>query len=381
MPRTMNRIPPTFAAHAAFAVLFLIAGTARGAEDDLHRELCKVAEQVKLLLDQKGQDAIAVGDFRGPAKLAASGGPAITKALGDELKKLGVAVKRRAELEINGEYRDVEDKKSKGLGVEIKAHVVDHSGAEIVAFEPRGLFNVTTIASLIGVTVELPADATDEERSKKLGDAIDKPEVHLASTRISAGAGSPYAIEVLVKADGAPRPRAASKDDDGFAFLKIKRGEIYSIKLINDSPYDAAVTLTIDGLNMFAFSENSSYRVVMVPARKSGVILGWHRTNKVSDSFQVTEYAKSAAAEKLPDSAGLGTITVSFAAAWPKGQPPPEDEASATKGGRSGDATGKGPPVDALYTEVVRDVGKLRASVSVRYTKDADPKDLPGSKP
>ena len=381
MPRTMNHPPPVAAALALTALLILAPATARGAEDDLHRELSKVAEQVKLLLDQKGQDSIAVGDFRGPAKLAASGGPSITKALGDELKKLGVAVKRRAELEINGEYRDVEDKKSKGLGVEIKAHVVDRAGAEIVAFEPRGLFNLTTIASLIGVTVELPADATDEDRGKKLGDAIDKPEVHLANTRISAGAGSPYAIEILVKAGAEPHPRAATKDDDGFAFLKIKRGEIYSVKLINDSPYDAAVTLTIDGLNMFAFSEKSAYTVVIVPAKKSGIIAGWHRTNKVSDSFQVTEYAKSAAAEKLPDASALGTITASFAAAWPKGQPPPEDEASATKGGRSGDATGKGPPVDALYTEVVRDLGKLRASVSVRYTKDADPKDLPGSKP
>jgi hypothetical protein len=95
----------------------------------------------------------------------------------------------------------------------------------------------------------------------------------------------------------------------------------------------------------------------------------------------VTEYARSAAADRLPSSSSVGTITAGFAAAWPQGSPPPADEASAKKGGRSGDATGKGPPVETKFTEVVRDVGRLRASVSVRYTKDDDPRDLPAPKP
>ena len=64
------------------------------------------------------------------------------------------------------------------------------------------------------------------------------------------------------------RPRAASKDEDGFAFLKINRDEIYAVKLINDSPHDAAVTLTIDGLSVFAFSENSNYTYWIVRARR-----------------------------------------------------------------------------------------------------------------
>ena len=83
----------------------------------------------------------------------------------------------------------------------------------------------------------------------------------------------------------------------------------------------------------------------------------------------MTEYAKSAAAEKLPSSTSVGTITAGFAAAWPQGAPPPEDEASAKKGGRSGDATGRGPAVETQFTEVLREIGRLRAAVSVRYTK------------
>jgi hypothetical protein len=365
----------------ALALWVVAAVPVRAADSDLNKEMAEMAKKIKLLLDQKGQDAIAVGDFTAPAKLAASAGPAIAKALADELKKLEVTVKRRAELEVNGRYEDADDKQSKLLAVRIKAHVVDRSGDEIIALEPRAIFNVTTIAALTGLTLTMPADATDQERNDKLGEAIDNPQVHLANTRISAGGDSPYAIEVLVKAGGDLRPRAATKDGDGFAFLKIRRAEAYAVKLVNDSPHDAAVTLTIDGLNVFAFSENKAYSHYIVPSKKSLTVPGWHRSNQISDSFVVTEYAKSAVAESLPSSTSVGTITASFAAAWPQGSTPPDDEASGKKGARSGDATGKGPPVEFKLSEVVREVGRLRASVSVRYSKDEDPKDLPSSKP
>jgi hypothetical protein len=362
-------------------MMLCLAPPAQAAASDLDRELAVMAKQIKLLLDQKDQDAIAVGDFRGPAKLAASSGPAIAKALTDELKKLGIAVKRRAELEVNGDYRDVEDRATKLLAVAIKAHVVDRSGAEVVAFEPRGILNVATIATLLGVTATIPADASDEIRNEKLTNALDNPSVHLAKTRNSAGPDSPYALEILVKSGGEYRPRAASKDDDGFAFLKIKRDETYAVKVINDSRYDAAVTLTVDGLSVFAFSANTSYTHWIVPRQGTLTVLGWHRTNTVSDSFRVTEYAQSAVAERLPNSANVGTITATFTAAWPKNATPPADEAEVKPGERSADATGKGPPVATNFTEVVRVVGRVRAAISVRYTKDDIPKDRPRSAP
>ena len=376
--RVRNRIP---LATAILAGLLAAHASPARAGGELDEKMTAVAKKIKLLLDQKGRDSIAVGEFRGPAKLASSAGPAISKALEDELKKLGVACKRRAEYEVNGDYRDVASKTNKDLAILIKAHVVDQSGAELVAFEPREIISFSTIASLIGVTVSMPADGTADERNDKLTKAVDDPNVHLAGTRISAASDSPYAIEVLVKVGADYRPRAATKDGDGFAFLKIKRGEAYEVRLINDSPHDAAVTLTIDGLSVFAFSANTGYTHWIVPNKGSLTVPGWHRSNKVADSFLVTEYAKGAAAEKLPSSASVGTVTATFAAAWPKGKPPPEDEPSAPKGARSGDATGRGPAVGTKFTEVVREVGRLRASVSVRYNKDADPKDLPDSKP
>src|SRR6185436_8471640 len=112
-------------------------------------------------------------------------------------------------------------------------------------------FNFTTIASLMGTTVSLPAGADTKTRENALGSAIDKPDVTLsketpkatANTLISASADSPYAMEILVKAGGRYLPRAATKDADGLAFLRIKRNELYSVRLINRSDHDAAVTL------------------------------------------------------------------------------------------------------------------------------------------
>jgi hypothetical protein len=355
------------------AVLAMAGGLARAQQpDDLHREMAELARQVKGLLDQKGNDAIAVGDFRGPARLASSGGPAIAKTLIEALKALGVSVKRLAALEINGEYRDVEDGKTHLLALEIKAHIVDRAGAEIVEFEPRGLFSVPLIVALTSPTVALPPGADDKERNDVLADNIGRnPKVHLAGSRISTQPKSPYAIEVLVKEKGEFVPRAAT-NDDGLAFVKIGRGETYAVKLINDSPFDAAVVLTIDGLNVFAFSENKNYSFWIVPSKQTLTIPGWHRTNAKADSFLVTEYARSAVAEALPNSASVGTITASFSAAWPQGANPPEDEAPSKKGGRAGDATGHGPETPTSFVEVVREIGRLRDAVSVRYTKTGD---------
>jgi hypothetical protein len=135
---------------------------------------------------------------------------------------------------------------------------------------------------------------------------------------------------------------------------------------------------------MFAFSENQKYEVVIVPKGTQGIIPGWHITNERTDAFQVSEYAKSAVAKLLPSSSSIGTISASFKAAWPKDSSPPSDEGDGKQGSRDADATARGKPVDpkgTRYNEVVRNIGKLRESVSVHYNKSLEPANLPDSKP
>ena len=132
---------------------------------------------------------------------------------------------------------------------------------------------------------------------------------------------------------------------------------------------------------MYSFSDNENYEVVFVHAGKSGIIPGWHRTNDVSDSFQVAEYAKSAVAKLLPSSSTFGTITVSFKAAWPKDALTAGRRArpQAEHAIRRRDLAGQ--PIDAKYVEETRNIGQFRGSVSVRYNKAVDPADLPKQNP
>lgn len=113
-----------------------------------------------------------------------------------------------------------------------------------------------------------------------------------------------------------------------------------------------AIRLTIDGLNIFTFSDirfkdgpkkgDPLHQVYLIKPHAAIAIKGWHRTYESSESFVVTEYAKTAAAS-LDSKANLGTITAAFAAAWPEGQPPPADEPPKKKSTTNGDGTGFGP--------------------------------------
>ena len=349
-------------------VLLWSAGPARAA-GELRKELAEVAKDVQKLLQGRRESVIAVGQFTGPANFPTSAGPGIAQVLTEELQKAGITVKARANLGIKGEYL-ISRAPGSPPAVRLKGTVEDESGKVITDFTfDRTIHNEADFLEMIGTTVEFnPSEPIHE---KKLGESLSKPQVHIDGTLISAGPTSPYAVEVVV--NGTPQKAV---NDDGLAFVKIDRGDTYAVRLVNRSPHDAAVTLTIDGLNVFAFSElrqkdgphrgDPLYARVIVPAKGSSLIKGWHKTNEVSDSFLVTEYAKSAAAT-LNQKAGVGTITATFAAAWSGREDRPKDEPYFVEAG--GDATGFGPPVDAKFTVVKREIGRTRAAVSVRYTK------------
>ena len=348
------------------------------ASAELRKELTEVAKDIKQLLDGRGEQTIAVGQFTGPPNFPTSSGPGIAEILSEELQKLGVTVKARAKLGVKGEYLvtevpDPNDVTAKFLAVRLKGTVEDGFGKVINDFSfERTVKGEEAVVQLLGTPVELPSDGTPKQRDKKIRESYAEPKANVAGGRVCGGPGGKFAIEVLVN----DKPREA-REEDGLAYVKIDRGEAYAVKLINDSDLEMAVRLTIDGLSWFAFSElrhkdgphkgEPLYSVVYVKPHGSVVIRGWHRNNEVSDSFLVTEYAKSAAAT-LSHTANLGTITASFAASWPENADPPKDEAPKARG-NPGDATGFGPRVEAKYTEVKRNIGVIRASVSVRYTK------------
>src|SRR5262245_62067805 len=363
------------AAKLALAFWAALAAPAR-ADDALRTEIVTVAKGIAEAVKGLGHEAIAVGEFTGPAQLSASGGPLIVKTLTEELPKQGLAVKQGATVGLKGEFEDVKDMQSGLLAARIKGTVTDRSGQVLFTFT-RGVFGDTALAALFGTTAKLPADLPPAERNAELEKSLDKPKVVVNGARASAAADSPYAVEILA----APRPggKYAAKTatvDGGQAFVPLSQGEVFGVRLINKSPHDAAVTLTIDGLSLYAFSDvkdpktgRPRYTVIIVPAGKEVFLRGWHRTNEVAEEFTITQYAKSAAAE-LKSTAPTGTITAAFAAAWPVDKAPPADEPpSQAQNSRSGDAVGRGARVGQKFVEVQRHLGVVRATVSVRYTK------------
>lgn len=355
-------------AAVAVACMLAITSPAKALDSALDVEAKKIAEQVRNFLKDDGRDAVSIGQFTGPPQLDSTAGPGIAKAVTDALKEMGVTVKRRAELGVEGKFRDVKDAESKRLAAEISVQIVDRRGKVHDQFA-RGVFGDETLAALFGATAEIPPDSTGPERSDILEQALDNPSVHLDGTKISASEKSKFAIEILFK-QGDEYVARPAVDEDGLAFVPLERNELYAVRLINNSDSDAGVKLTIDGISVFAFSENKDYERYVIPKGQAGLIKGWHINNLESEAFQVTEYSKSAAAELSKSGAEIGTITAVFCAAFPSDLPPPDEPAGPPPGAKSaGDATGRGPKVDAKFEEVTVEFGVARSTVSVRYAR------------
>lgn len=362
--------------------LVLLAERPARASVELREVLREAATELQKLLGKESQDSVAVGQFTGPANFPTAAGPGFVQTLTEELKKLEISVKTRAKFGIKGEYRLAEMPAEnpddarigvKVLGLRLRLVLEDEFG------NPRGEFNFdrlirgeATLLTAIGLPAALPPGDTERERDRKMRQRVIDPKTNIKGTIVRSDPASPYAIEILV--NDAPRE---TEDKEGLAFVPIRRGEVYAVRLINDSPHDAAVQLKIDGLSMFTFSEmrhadgnrkgEPLYTAVIVPARKNVLIKGWHINNEKTDSFLVTEYAKSGAGQ-LKSTGNLGVISATFQAAWPEGGTPPADEPGKRRGG-TGDATGFGPRVDVKFKEVKVNMGVIRDSISVRYTK------------
>jgi hypothetical protein len=368
----------------AASVILLLSPRPAAASQELREALRDLAAAVNKVLAGEREDAIAIGSFTGPATLPTASGPGIAQVLGEEFAKLGVAVKERAKFGITGSYAPAElpaanpDDRAIGkkvLAIKLTASLVDGFNNPVgnLNFQ-RVIRGEATFLELIPLTVSLPPQGREVDRHQRLRDIYTPPKDGQKKADSKLGSvirSGPYAIEILVE----DKPREAVAKE-GLAFVPIRRGEAYAVRLINDSEYDAAVQLRIDGLSVFTFSElrhtdgpqkgEPGYTVMLVPAKKSAIIPGWHITNEKTDRFLVTAYAKSASANLKP-TAAVGTISATFQAAWEK--TPPPDEPGKKKSPGSGDATGRGPRIDKKYEEVTRQLGVIRDEIAVRYTR------------
>src|SRR5687768_16065878 len=75
------------------------------ASEVLRPSLAKIATAVAKIVHSRGADTIAVGQFTGPPNFGSNAGPGIQQILSDELKDLGLQVKKfGAAMGLRGEY-------------------------------------------------------------------------------------------------------------------------------------------------------------------------------------------------------------------------------------------------------------------------------------
>jgi len=209
-------------------------------------------------------------------------------------------------------------------------------------------------------TVEFAADSSEKERDEKLDVQLSSKSKAFIEGDITLGADKgEFGVEVrVVPKPGADSVPAKPADVDGQSFVKLSQQQEYIVRLYNRSQKEAATTLTIDGLSMFAFAKDGSEdSLVIIPPESHVDVVGWYVDSTNTDAFEVSEYADSAAAAQNLPQGNIGVITARFHESLP----------ATAKGG---EATKRGRRIEQKYEQVQRSLGSVRAYVTVRYNRD-----------
>jgi hypothetical protein len=366
----MKRIFPSVA--CAFLVLATRPLPAQSpAFDALRQEVDGFADRIRLLLQE--HRAVAVGQFIDPPDRKTSSGPGIQYLLIQALKARKMTVRQEASLFVTGAYRleDARDKVRKRYVLKLEATVRNKTGVKLLGLQAE-IDSNEGLLRWIGPSANLNG-VPQPAMSSQIRKCIDDSHVLIQGSEVKASKTALCSVEVLV--GGAARP---ARNVKGQAFVTLKRGETYVVRVRNSGPHEAAVSLTIDGLDAFTFSAIKSSRTgrprcthYLVGPGKHLDIKGWHRNNEECASFQVADFRDSAPARGwagvdamlLTASPALGTLTVCFHAAWDAGKPPPAGVQEADRG------TAFGPPVTGKGTFVKRTIGTPREVVTIHYGK------------
>lgn len=359
--------------------LACVSPQAASASQELRDKLANIADSI---LKNTKQQAVTVGQFSPTGLPDTNNGPGIeqllTKAL--EAKASGI-VKADALFEVKGDYSLVNSKVNSQLKVVkiITRLISKETGEELKELRVDAeLTQNRTIAEVLQVTASLDPNGTQAERNKALEVKAKQPSVHLHGTNntlISSTADSKYAVEMLVKPlednDKVAAGGRKADNEKGLAFVPIDEKELYEVKVYNNSDKPAAVSLTIDGLDVFHFSKDRNdkgdpkFTHFILQAGDSFAIPGWHNSLEGTEnylSFQVMEYGKGAVTKAGISSRGkVGVIHCQFAncSPIPDGGKP-----------KTGSETGFGPPRELQQKAVAYEVDSPHDFVTVRYTRE-----------
>lgn len=354
--------------------LALQPSSLHAADQSLERELqAVVVEHVLPLMEKRGQGAVAIGGFTAATSVKGSAGPEIQLKLSQMLQQMNVSVDAdKYRYEINGNYLPYNDPKSDLYGVKLVTRLVDAEDGTTLGEFPRFVFGPESVPRLLGLTFSSKGGSDPKIQSVSFKKSVQSPEVFLTGALVSASPVSPYSVELLILKSGQYQAIPMSSDAQKRPLAPLSKNDVYAIRLMNNSDHDAAVRVTIDGVNTFEFSEQSPRpNYWIVPQSKDGkpgttTIRGWDRSNAKSVEFKVVDFPDSAAAKIKLQPSQVGMISASFAACWENENDRPRSE------GRTR-ATGFGNEIIDQKTLIKRHVGQVRDVISIRYERDSTP--------
>jgi len=363
---------------SALALAVAVLGLALPAEmgaTEVQSKLSGFAKDIEKLLKEEGQSDVAIGEITGPPSLRAASGPGLQAQLTAELAARKIKVNPDAFIFIKGEYQPIEEERNKdALIVELTLTIRTKKGKKFGDLTAR-LDNKATdeFPKLLGLNVDMGRfiKGDNETRNEEMKKQVENPPpVKIAETKIKAHEDSNYAVEVFVKRKGESEFKAVVPEKkDGKAFVDLKRGDVYKLRLHNAWTLEAPVSVTVDGVDAFQFFEEKDKKkpayFLVAPTNKRDVE-GWVMDTKEVSEFEIGSFSNSPAAKTIGSAAKLGAITVCFHPCWTGKDPPKELE-----GARNidPDATIQGPKIKRESKVLPRTIGPMVAAVTIRYSK------------
>lgn len=328
---------------------------------------------VKFLDDEDLKHEIILGQITGLPNLKASGGSEIRRSLELALEKHGISCSDDANTQIMGQFRLIEDRAHPdddfdSLGLEVDLKILDENGNSLA--EPEIKVWGKQILQIAGLNVDIPAKGSEKIRQKEIIRQRHEPDTKIKSNEIRTN--GPFGIEVFVNNSGRKTSRKPRLDSKKRPFVDLHLKEEYVVRLYNHADYQVAVTLVVDGVNVFVNSKDegvtANSKFILQPNSHIDVP-GWFITRTESKAFEISGYEGSVAEQhgELQSSGNVGTITASYQACWePGGKRPADEPGGNPKGGK---ATKEGRDIKKDYAVVVRDFGVIRSTISVRYDR------------
>ncbi len=420
MTNRLSRLQPVWRLLGWTAAVFLLgnwasdmglaqSGLPETVLPQMKKAVYRLVESAKTELTEADELVFSVSGFRslnpdqtvGPALnqalRQAIGDPSLSQKVG---LKMSVTTSRTAKLSLSGKYSaPFIHRTTMGACVTISLDLFTRDLRRIGSTQEL-ITDTTAVLAMSGgnadlqkVTQEVAEETTDQTTQvaqqilhRKLSQAVVQAYEQPAfitehqKTIIRASSTSPYGMEILKRRPGqADYEVCQIQDRQGHPYVTFQEGDVYAIRLRNhDKDYDAAVTVTIDGLSHFTFCDPKfksggvpqlSYLVVpraSSPDRPGqSLVSGWWKNFHEHEEFEVAQLQK-AAAHEIGRPGKIGTISVRFSRAWSEGQsePPPQP---GSKGRNIGTRRGRSVPSESSLVE--RYVGEPQAFLSIRYER------------